>query len=103
MVVSPASGDRSLEAVDFDRKEHVIEYAVDGSKDAAVVVFLSRPGSSTPTFRLTYAKVDADTENVAFEAASPESPAAFNPYVSGRTRRVVDRSQTRAARIAYTL
>ncbi len=89
MVIHPAPGGRALAAIYFDNEGHVIEYDdVVVSPDGKRVVLTSEVEPSAPTFRLTYAQVDASTVDVTFEIAPPGKPGAFKPYVSGRTRRV---------------
>jgi len=88
MVIYPGPGTGRLEAVYFDNEGHVIEYALEVSPDGRRIVLTSEAQPSKPTFRLTYAKVADDVVDVVFEIAPPGAPAAFNPYVSGRTRRV---------------
>ncbi|MGD1146889.1 MAG: hypothetical protein ABR961_02920 [Thermoanaerobaculaceae bacterium] len=87
MVIYPAPGRGGLAAVYFDNEGHVIPYSVDVSKDGKTIVFQSEPESSQPRFRLTCTRVAEDVVDVAFEIAPPGTPAAFKPYVSGRTRR----------------
>ena len=87
MVIYPAAGGATLRATYFDSEWHVIEYSADVSKDGNTVVFLSEVEPSAPRFRLTYSRVAEDVVDVAFEIAPPGTPAAFKPYVSGRTRR----------------
>ena len=87
MVVHPAPGGRTVEAMYFDNEGHVVEYSVEVSKDGAKVVFLSELQPAAPRFRLTYARVAGDVVDVTFEIAPPGAPEAFKPYVSGRTRR----------------
>ncbi len=88
MVIHAAPGTRRLEADYFDNEGHVIEYTVEVSRDGQRAVFSSEPEPSSPTFRLTYARVDENTVDVTFEIAPPGSPGAFKAHVSGRSRRM---------------
>ncbi len=87
LVIHAAQGG-GLEAVDFDNEGHVIEYTVAVSPDGKRVEFTSEPEPSSPTFRLTYSQVDANTVDTAFAIAPPGSPTAFRTHVTGRTHRV---------------
>jgi len=91
MVIHAVPGTRKLEADYFDNEGHVIKYTVEVSRDGQRAVFSSEPEPSSPTFRLTYARVDENTVDVTFEIAPPGSPGAFKAHVSGRTRRVAQR------------
>ncbi len=87
LVIHAARGG-GLEAVYFDNEGHVIEYAIAVSPDGKRVQFTSEPEPSSPTFRLTSSRADADTVDTAFAIAPPGSPTAFRTHVTGRTHRV---------------
>ncbi len=84
-VICPTPYAGRLEAINFDNEGHVMEYSVDVSKDGNTVVFLREAEPSVPRSRLTYSRIAEDVVDVAFEIAPPGTPAAFKPYVSGRT------------------
>jgi hypothetical protein len=80
MIVYRESG-KPIRAVYFDNEGHVINYSVNFSDDRLSLVFLSDLTNSSPRFRLTYTKVNAETMNIKFEIAPPGKPEDFAVYL----------------------
>jgi hypothetical protein len=87
MVVYPTGPGDAARALYVDNEGHVIQYAATWSPDFKVLTFLSDAVPGAPRFRLTYQFQSASEVSITFEIASPDSPAAFKPYVTGRARR----------------
>ena len=80
-------GGQQMRAIYFDNEGHVINYAVEFSKDSSSIIFTSDLNPSAPRFRLTYTKVANGTVGTVFEIAPPGKPEAFSLYVKGVARR----------------
>lgn len=87
MIVHPDAGGPP-KAVYFDNEGHIIHYAVVPSEPGTVVL-LSEPRPSTPCFRLTYVKKDAETVKVRFEMAPSGTEKDLKLYLEGEVRRII--------------
>jgi hypothetical protein len=87
MIVYREPAGNRLRAIYFDNEGHVINYAVEPSKDGSTVQFLSDVLPSSPRYRLTYRKTGPDTVTLKFEIAPPGKPEAFSTYIEARARR----------------
>jgi hypothetical protein len=80
-------GGGQIRAIYFDNEGHVINYAVEFSKDSSSIIFTSDLNPSAPRFRATYTKAANGTVGTAFEIAPPGKPEAFSLHVKGAARR----------------
>ncbi len=83
MVYPRGSG---LQALYWDDQGRVIRYGV--RSEAGTVIFESEPGQPGPRSRLVYARRGADVVEIASSIAPPGKE--FQPYVTGRARRIAD-------------
>ena len=87
MVVYSEVPGQPLKAIYFDNEGHVIRYAVSVLGGGDTATFLSDASLSTPRFRLTYRKLNADRVSGLFEIAPPGKPEAFSRYLEWAARR----------------
>jgi hypothetical protein len=87
LIIHFDDGSKRFRADYFDNEGHVIRYTAEFSTDGKQVTFVSDPAPAQPSFRLTYAIVDAITLNIKFEIAPPNAPDQFKVYLEGTARR----------------
>ena len=85
MYENPAT--RKLEAIYFDNEGHVINYAVELSREPGLVQLTSPAAPSSPRYRLTFKNTGSDSLSLRFEIAPPGKPDAFTTYVEGSVHR----------------
>jgi hypothetical protein len=86
-VIYPAGTGDAARALYVDNEGHVIQYAASWSDDGRALTFVSDAVPGAPRFRLIYEFHSSSDVAIRFEVATPDSPSAFKPYVTGRARR----------------
>jgi hypothetical protein len=76
-----------LRAIYFDNEGHVINYAVELSREPDLVQLTSPAAPSSPRYRLTFKNTGSDSLSLRFEIAPPGKPDAFTTYVEGSVHR----------------
>jgi hypothetical protein len=96
MVVYAPGEAGTPQAIYFDNEGHVIQYRVE--LDGAAVpaerrsaTFISDAAPGIPRYRLTYRMTGADTVDIKFEIAPPDSPNAFATYLTASAHRKTGR------------
>jgi hypothetical protein len=87
MIMHENPATRNLEAIYFDNEGHVINYAVELSREPGVVQLTSPAAPSSPRYRLTFKSTGIGSLSLRFEIAPPGKPDAFTTYVEGSARR----------------
>jgi hypothetical protein len=87
LMVVYRDNDQATRATYFDNEGHVINYAVDFSKDSNSVIFISDLKSAAPRFRLTYTKGENEKVKITFEIAPPGKSNEFSRYLEGVAHR----------------
>lgn len=70
-------------AMYWDNEGHVINYAVEFSKDGKKLYFTSEIIPQSPRFRLVYERLEGNKINSIFEIAPPAKPDEFSKYLEG--------------------
>jgi len=83
MIIYPDYTGIVSKAIYFDNEGHTINYAITFADNT--IVFTSDAMPNAPRFRLSYIPVDANTVNIKFEMASPQSPEVFKTYIEGKS------------------
>ena len=87
MIIYQDSEKGPFKAIFFDSEGHVINYVVQVASDENSIQFLSAASSSSPGFRLTYAKRGPDKVGLKFEVAPPGKPDSFSTFITAEIRR----------------
>jgi hypothetical protein len=86
LIIYPGTRNGNQEAIYFDNEGNTIKYKVAFKENS--VILTSEKSANSPTFRLSYMKIDNATVNITFEMATPDSPEAFKIYLSGKASKV---------------
>jgi hypothetical protein len=80
MIIYPETAGANPVALYFDNEGHVIHYTI--AFYPGSIVFTSQKTANTPIFRLTYARINEDAIDVAFEISSDGK--VFAAYLEGK-------------------
>ncbi len=79
----------STKAVYFDNEGHIINYAINFSKDSLATIFTSEPNPASPRFRFTYYKSGNEKMKFSFDIAPPGKPEEFSKYIDGVVKKKI--------------
>jgi hypothetical protein len=79
MVIYPLPSD-GMQAISFDNEGHVLKYSVGMTEDSRMITLVSEPLPSSPRYRTTYIKMDAQTMTIRSEIAPPGQLDDFTIY-----------------------
>lgn len=85
MIVYSNPDGNPAEAIYFDNERHIIHYEITYQENK--IVLTSKPGATSPRFRLVYEKLDNALVNTRFEMAMPNAPDDFKLYIEGKSRK----------------